>query len=522
MNDKKGNIDISVSVENTDYEISEAVIVVEGHEIRIPYTELLDKGKKLIRNSFINIGYMISYKDIMAIYDSVIDKFYSIKYMYSRVTVTPDVIALNHEYNAQGITDRQYNGSQLEQSGSYSSQQEMFIRLLNNNVGSAVLAATLSGISNRVLGIEDSQQIINVVGKSSTGKTTLCKGLGSVFGNRDYMVADNTELGLEKLLGNNQALPIYADDFLVKYMTDKKKRATEAIGSMIMSLSKGMTKTTAVRDGKEFSGSFIMTSENSITDMLVSENNGIIGDMYRFIEIPMDEKLFQSVGDVNAYSKLMKENKGFLGDMFAEYLMQNKDEVRHKYDELYERIVSQLNQAQTEPNVSASRCANRITSLVISYYIAANVNGVYSDNRIGEFINFLIAAEINQLSKYKKRSIDDKFRMSLIEDYAKLDKVLGEEYKPVEFKGDKKVVSDKYSDYDENGSLVIVRMSRETFKKYVETKGFDEKIVIDMLRANRNSEFAKIAALPEGRSYRIDKRCSDLNRRMVVIKMALN
>lgn len=522
MNNKKGQINISVSVENTDYEISEAVIVAEGHEIRIPCTELFDKGKKLIRNSFINKGYRISNKEITAIYDSVIEGFDSIKRMYSRVTVTPDVIALNHEYNAQGETDRQYNGSQLEQSGSYSNQQEMFIRLLNNNVGSAVLAATLAGISNRVLELEDSQQIINVVGLSSTGKTTLCKGLGSVFGNRDYMVADNTELGLEKLLGNNQALPIYADDFLVKYMTDKKKRATEAIRRLIMILSTGKTKSTAVRDGREFGGSFIMTSENSITDMLVSENSGIIGDMYRFIEIPMDEKLFESVGDVNAYSKLMKENKGFLGNFFAEYLMQNKDKVRRKYDELYERIVAQLNRAQTEPNVSASRCANRITSLVISHYIAANVNGVYSEDRLNEFINFLVDTEINQLSKYKKRSIDDKFRMSLIEDYANLDKVLGEEYKPVVFKGDKKVVSDKYSDYDENGSLVIVRMSRETFREYIEKKGFKERIVIDMLRENRNSELSKIVALPEGKDTRIDKRCSDLNRRMVVIKMALN
>ena len=520
MNNAESKVIVGVQVVNTDNKLTEAVLTVDGVEIRVPYTKVTEKGgAKLIRNSFINAGYPVNDEIIKGVYQAI--KNQPMDYVYSRVSASPDVISLNMEYTSQKTTGRTYSGGKLIQSGEFKSQKPMIKKLLNNNVGSVALSATITGMVNRVLELEDSQQIINIVGQSSTGKTTLCKGLQSVFGNnKDYMVADNTDLGLSKLLADNDFLPLYADDFLVRYMSDKKSTAVSALRKLIMMFSAGKTKTTARKNSIEFAGAFIMTSENSITDMLVSETSNIIGDAYRFIEVPMDKSLFTT--DVKRYTSIMKANAGFLGDMVAEYLMTNKEDVQAKYDELYHQISGKLAKKKIADNIQPTRCANRIASLAISYYITSQAVGVYDESRQEEFINYLIDIEIAQLSKYKVVSLDDKFRQSISADYKSLDKILGKDFKPVAYTGEKRVaVDDNFIDYDVNGSAVVLRMSKSTLKEYLKKKKFDERNVVDVLRSNRESANAKIVALPEGKSTRLDRKCGDLGMRMVVLEFEL-
>ena len=520
MNNAESKVIVGIQVVNTDNKLTEAVLNLDGVEIRIPYTKVTEKGgAKLIRNSFINAGYPVNDETIKGVYQAI--KNQPMNYVYSRVSASPDVISLNMEYTSQKTTGRTYSGGKLIQSGEFKSQKPMIKKLLNNNVGSVALSATITGMVNRVLELEDSQQILNIVGQSSTGKTTLCRGLQSVFGNKDYLVADNTDLGLSKLLADNDFLPLYADDFLVRYMSDKKSSAVSALRKLIMTLSAGKTKTTAMKDSMKFDGAFIMTSENSITDMLVSESSNIIGDAYRFIEVPMDKSLFTT--DVKRYTSIMKANEGFLGDMVAEYLMRNKKDVQAKYDELYHQISGKLAKKKIADNIQPTRCANRIASLAISYYITSQAVGVYDESRQEEFINYLIDIEIAQLSKYKVVSLDDKFRQSISADYKSLDKILGKDFKPVAYTGEKRAaVDDNFIDYDVNGSAVVLRMSKSTLKEYLKKKKFDERNVVDMLRSNRESVNAKIVALPEGKSTRLDKKCTDLSmRRMVVLEFEL-
>lgn len=521
MNNAESKVIVGIQVVNTDNKLTEAVLNVDGVEIRIPYTKVTEKGgAKLIRNSFINAGYPVNDETIKGVYQAI--KNQPMNYVYSRVSASPDVISLNMEYTSQKTTGRTYSGGKLIQSGEFKSQKPMIKKLLNNNVGSVALSATITGMVNRVLGLEDSQQILNIVGESSTGKSSLCRCLQSAFGNKDYMVADNTDLGLSKLLADNDFLPLYADDFLVRYMSDKKSTAVSALKKLIMTLSAGKTKTTARKDSIEFAGAFIMTSENSITDMLVSESSNIIGDAYRFIEVPMDKSLFKSADEVKSYTSLMKANAGFLGDMVAEYLMTNKKEVQAKYDELYHKISDKLDKNKIADNIQPTRCANRIASLAISYYITSQAVGVYDESRQEEFINYLIDIEIAQLSKYKVVSLDDKFRQNISADYKSLDKILGKDFKPVAYTGEKRVaVDDNFIDYDVNGSAVVLRMSKSTLKEYLKKKKFDERNVVDMLRSNRESVNAKIVALPEGKSTRLDKKCTDLAMRMVVLEFEL-
>ena len=524
MNNAESKVIVGVQVVNTDNKLTEAVLNLDGVEIRIPYTKVTEKGgAKLIRNSFINAGYPVNDEIIKGVYQAI--KNQPMDYVYSRVSASPDRVLLNREHKentAQEDKIRTYSGGKLIQSGEFKSQKPMIKKLLKNNVGSVALSATITGMVNSVLKLEDSQQIINIVGQSSTGKTTLCKGLQSVFGNEDYMVADNTDLGLSKLLADNDFLPLYADDFLVRYMSDKKSTAVSALRKLIMTLSAGKTKSTARKNSIEFAGAFIMTSENSITDMLVSESSNIIGDAYRFIEVPMDKSLFKSATDVKRYTSIMKANAGFLGDMVAEYLMRNKKDVQAKYDELYHQISGKLAKKKIADNIQPTRCANRITSLAISYYITSQAVGVYDESRQEEFINYLIDIEIAQLSKYKVVSLDDKFRQSISADYKSLDKILGKDFKPVAYTGEKRVaVDDNFIDYDVNGSAVVLRMSKSTLKEYLKKKKFDERNVVDVLRSNRESVNAKIVALPEGKSTRLDKKCGDLGKRMIVLEFEL-
>lgn len=522
MNNAEREVIVGVQVVNTDNKVTEAVLNLDGVEIRIPYTKVTEKGgAKLIRNSFINAGYPANEETIKRTYQAI--KNQPMDYVYSRVSASPDRVLLNREYKAnmehKDIV-RTYRGGKLIQSGEFKSQKPMIVKLLKNNVGSVALSATITGMVNRVLGLEDSQQIINIVGQSSTGKTTLARGLQSAFGNEDYMVADNTDLGLSKLLADNDFLPLYADDFLVRYMSDKKSTAVSALRKLIMMISAGKTKMTSMKKGIEFAGAFIMTSENSITDMLVSESSNIIGDAYRFIEVPMDKSLFTT--DVKKYTSIMKANAGFLGDMVAEYLMTNKEDVQAKYDELYHQISGKLAKKKIADNIQPTRCANRIASLAISYYITSQAVGVYDENRQEEFIKYLIDIEIAQLSKYKVVSLDDKFRQSISADYKSLDKILGKDFKPVAYTGEKRVaVDDNFIDYDVNGSAVVLRMSKSTLKEYLKKKKFDERNVVDVLRSNRESVNAKIVALPEGKSTRLDKKCGDLGKRMVVLEFEL-
>lgn len=524
MNNAESKVIVGVQVVNTDNKLTEAVLTVDGVEIRIPYTKVTEKGgAKLIRNSFINAGYPVNDEIIKGVYQAI--KNQPMDYVYSRVSASPDRVLLNREYKentAQEDKIRTYSGGKLIQSGEFKSQKPMIKKLLNNNVGSVALSATITGMVNRVLELEDSQQILNIVGESSTGKSSLCRCLKSSFGNEDYMVADNTDLGLSKLLADNDFLPLYADDFLVRYMSDKKSTAVSALRKLIMMISAGKTKTTAMKDGMEFAGAFIMTSENSITDMLVSETSNIIGDAYRFIEVPMDKSLFKSADEVKSYTSLMKANAGFLGDMVAEYLMTNKKEVQAKYDEFYHQISDSLDENKIADNIQPTRCANRVASLAISYYITSQAVGVYDESRQEEFINYLIDIEIAQLSKYKVVSLDDKFRQSISADYKSLDKILGKDFKPVAYTGEKRVaVDDNFIDYDVNGSAVVLRMSKSTLKEYLKKKKFDERNVVDVLRSNRESVNAKIVALPEGRSTRLDKKCGDLGKRMIVLEFEL-
>lgn len=522
MNNAESKVIVGIQVVNTDNKLTEAVLNLDGVEIRIPYTKVTEKGgAKLIRNSFINAGYPVNDETIKGVYQAI--KNQPMNYVYSRVSASPDRVLLNREYKenkAQEDIIRTYSGGKLIQSGKFSSQKPMLVKLLKNNVGSVALSATITGMVNRVLELEDSQQIINIVGQSSTGKTTLCRGLQSVFGNKDYLVADNTDLGLSKLLADNDFIPLYADDFLVRYMSDKKSSAVSALRKLIMMLSAGKTKTTAMKDSMKFDGAFIMTSENSITDMLVSESSNIIGDAYRFIEVPMDKSLFTT--DVKRYTSIMKANAGFLGDMVAEYLMTNKEDVQAKYDELYHKISDKLDKNKIADNIQPTRCANRIASLAISYYITSQAVGVYDESRQEEFINYLIDIEIAQLSKYKVVSLDDKFRQSISADYKSLDKILGKDFKPVAYTGEKRVaVDDNFIDYDVNGSAVVLRMSKSTLKEYLKKKKFDERNVVDVLRSNRESAMAKIVAIPEGKSTRLDRKCTDLGKRMIVLEFEL-
>lgn len=504
---------------NTDRERTEAVIVVDNDiEIRIDYKELINKGADIIRDSFIDKGLEINANDILLIFNQACNA--KIEYEYSRISAGKDCVALYKEYKENGATGRVYNGSSLKQKGAYASQKQALKKVINNNMASTVLAAEIAGMTNRVLELEDSQQLINVVGRSSSGKTTLCKGLGSVYGNAQYMVADNTDLGLSKMLGENDYLPLYADDFLVKYMNDKKSNAVTALRKLIMMLSTGKTKSSAVKQSKEFSGSFIMTSEQSIVDMLVGESSGIIGDAYRLLELPMDMQLFKSVDEVKEYNIAMNENAGFVGEMAAEYLMLHKATVQAEYDKLHAQISERLEKVKIANNINPVRCANRISSLAISYYITANAIDMYKESRLEELINYLVEIEVEQLTKYKVISLEDSFRELLIKDYRSMNKVIGKDYIPVEYTGEKQDIDDNFIDYDETGSHIIVRMRKKALEKYVETKKLDKRAVFDMLRNNRNSNTAKIKALQEGNDKsRIDKKFSDLSKRVVAIEI---
>ena len=511
----------SIRVVNTDRRITEAVVKIEDIEIRMLYNDMIDKNKgfKTIRDSLINAGYPMDEESIVKLYDWIVKC--SIEYEYSTVYASKDKISLFEEHTASASAgNRKYNGDKIVRQGAFENQKGMFDKLLANNAGSTVLAASIAGMLNKVLGLVDSQQIVNVVGKSSTGKTTLCSGLEAVFGNREYKVSDNTDLGLAKLLGNNDFLPLYADDFMARYISEKKTNAVAALRKLIMMLSTSQTKSTALKDAVKFSGSLIMTSETSIVDAMVSENSGIMGDAYRFIEIPVDTSFFKSLDNVKEYNRLMGENKGWFGDMVAEYIMKNYQLLRKEYEILYKNTVELLNDVKISNDIQPVRCANRVTSLAISFYVAAKVNGTFdiNSNRMNDFLKYLVDIEREQLAKYVVVSIEDKFRAVLSQDYDNLGEVIGSDCKISKYDGVKHIDQRYDGDVDVNGSIITVRMTKEIFKTYLKNRKFDEKNVIDMLRNNRTSDTSKVKALGEGRSSRIDRKCSDLGKRMVVIE----
>ena len=207
----------------------------------------------------------------------------------------------------------------LSPSGNY----ENVINLVNTEIiGTNMEIALAIGFTPVVLGYlaknnlpDIGSLMINLMGRSSTGKTTALHFIQSIYGNPiDNLKTFNaTSNALLSMLSNNYGVATVIDELSSSAIND--------MTSLVYQMAGGKSKyrlnsDSTLKEQKTFNTAIICSSEIGFRSRL-KDNPGL---RMRLIEIDLDEPWTKDASSSNSIKKVVNENYGILANKFMECL----------------------------------------------------------------------------------------------------------------------------------------------------------------------------------------------------------
>lgn len=188
--------------------------------------------------------------------------------------------------------------------------------------------------------------------ESGTGKTLALDCAASIWGHpTNYRTGAGTSpIAMQQRMGLLHSLPMITDE-----ITSINHKDLEWFPAHCFSASEGRGKERMESGANKerlnlstWSAVNIMSSNTYMVDYMTGVRKASSeGELRRFIEINMDQKLFLTTEEVRTVKKL-NENYAVVGDVWTQYLVNNRDEMRALVDETVPHIYEELGAAGDE------------------------------------------------------------------------------------------------------------------------------------------------------------------------------
>ena len=225
----------------------------------------------------------------------------------------------------------------------------------------------------------DTQLVINIVGESSCGKTTMVKLAHTPFTSQEAYLGYSTSLGSRtKRLALRNPIVASIDDVL--QMPSLKDRKPENINELIFSLASGMSKDRLgqygeLREQEKFDSSVLLTSTATLLDKTGKDD---VGQLSRLIEISVTkEDMIDGVDDsdrkkqIDDLTDILESNHGNAAEAFVwelvyeEYVNGGKECVENSLLDNYCTVRDSIRDKLRNKNVKNTRIANRYALIVV-------------------------------------------------------------------------------------------------------------------------------------------------------------
>ena len=207
----------------------------------------------------------------------------------------------------------------LSPSGNY----ENVINLINTEIiGTNMEIALALSFSSIVLGYLSKHDfpdigslIVNIMGRSSTGKTTALHFIQSVYGSpiENLKTFNATSNALLSMLSNNYGVATVIDELSSSTVNDMTSLVYQIAGGKS---KQRLNSDSTLKEQKTFNTAIICSSEIGFRSRL-KDNPGL---RMRLIEIDLDEPWTKDASSSNSIKKLANENYGILANKFMECL----------------------------------------------------------------------------------------------------------------------------------------------------------------------------------------------------------
>ena len=211
----------------------------------------------------------------------------------------------------------------LSPSGDY----ENVINLVNNEIiGTNMEIALAVSFSSMVLGYLSKHDfpdigslIVNIMGRSSTGKTTALHFIQSVYGSpiENLKTFNATSNALLSMLSNNYGVATVIDELSSYTINDMTSLVYQIAGGKS---KQRLNSDSTLKEQKTFNTTIICSSEIGFRSRL-KDNPGL---RMRLIEIDLDEPWTKDASSSNSIKRLANENYGILANEFMKALFLHK------------------------------------------------------------------------------------------------------------------------------------------------------------------------------------------------------
>ena len=239
----------------------------------------------------------------------------------------------------------------------------------------AVLLAGLAGLVNQYIGTLGYNLVVNIVGPSSTGKSTTTWMALSAWGNPLLLESswDATMPGHQKALADRVVLPYVIDDALVGLTGSADDRAA-AMRKLVFKLADIKTKALKIEEKRFFYCTTLMSTEISIFRLM--RNLDTNGQLYRLIEIDGSEGMTKDADHAKKLHQLAADNYGLLAPELANYILKKgftPEDLLVRLRELEREVL------QAKELAGADRIAERIALVLLTGELFRDALGVNID-----------------------------------------------------------------------------------------------------------------------------------------------
>lgn len=368
-------------------------------------------------------------------------------------------------YKAIGLESTYVGQLDIEPKGS----EEEYMNMLKTEVFGKkelefILISSLSSILLAYIG-EDlglDSMIINLVGNSTTGKSTALKLAISCFGNPDvkknglFGTYNGTNNALLKKLVGLKGVPYALDEISMSNTNNFTK--------FVYSLANGtdkerLNKNSDLKEKESWLTTILSNGEKSI----IRASNKNAGIQVRVIEA---ENFVWTKSSENAevINNLILKNYGHLGTKFAKFLLKkDKKELIRQYTETREMLYKEIEKRTIVDSMSVRRC-NKFTILLQTALLFQDM--VKIELNLSGIINMIIKIEQESL---KNRNFNDSV-IDYIEQY--VDKYRNK------FSNNASSSVDVLGTITEVNDCVEVQMNKISFEEMLKQGGYEDKNIV--------------------------------------------
>ena len=237
--------------------------------------------------------------------------------------------------------------------------------IVNSDLSSTAMAASFAGLIRQRYSrlAVDTQLVINLVGASSRGKTTLTRACHSIYGDpREILNYSGTMNDRTKRFALRGCMVSSIDDIL--QMNEFKNCSTSNLGNKISStifqMASGESRSRLGQYGelqhKEVYQGTILTSSTKPMMAMTGKDDG---QASRLIELKLtkDQIITKDATEAKAIDNAFDANHGHAAEKFAEGLLEMSEaDIISMYDKIHDYFMSEL---------SMSRQANRFSMIIL-------------------------------------------------------------------------------------------------------------------------------------------------------------